>query len=74
MLPTKLRPGGIVKAEELRHRIEEMEALLELMEAKYEEMKRDNEILRKAVEELKRENELLRGEEGGGRGAEKETS
>ncbi|WP_456365107.1 hypothetical protein [Thermococcus sp.] len=60
-----------MKAEELKKRIEEMEALLKIMEAKYEEMKRDNEILRKAVEDLKRENELLRGEDGGGEAEEK---
>ena len=70
MLPTKLQPGGIVKEEELRRRIDEMEALLKLMEAKYEEMKRDNEILRRAVEELKRENELLRGSSDGRGGTE----
>lgn len=60
-----------MREEEFEKRIEEMKALLKLMEAKYEEMKRDNEILRRALEELRRENELLRGEEGGGRGTEK---
>ncbi|WP_297474731.1 hypothetical protein [Thermococcus sp.] len=57
---------------ELRKRIEELEVLLDLMEAKYKEMKRDNEILRRALEKLRRENELLRGKENGG-GAEKKT-
>ncbi len=61
-----------MKAKELKKRIEEMEALLKLMEVKYEEMKHDNEILRRAIEELRRENELLRGKENG-RGAEKKT-
>ena len=61
-----------MEEEELRKRIEELEALLELMNAKYEEMKRDNEILRRALEELRRENELLRGKENGG-GTEEKT-
>ncbi|WP_297073989.1 hypothetical protein [Thermococcus sp.] len=61
-----------MEEKELRKRVEELETLLELMEAKYEEMKRDNEVLRRALEELRRENELLRRGENGG-GAEEKT-
>lgn len=51
--------------DELRKRIEEMEALLELMDRKYEEMKRDREILERAISELKEENAKLKGEADG---------
>ncbi|WP_297438706.1 hypothetical protein [Thermococcus sp.] len=51
--------------DELRKRIEEMEALLELMGRKYAEMKRDREVLRRAISELKGENAKLKGEADG---------
>ena len=63
-----------MKAKELKKRIEEMNALLRVMEARYEEMKRDHEILNRALEEIRRENEVLRGGKDGRERTEGEAS
>ncbi len=55
----------MLKEGELVKRIQDMEALLELMNEKYGEMKRDREILERAIAELKEENAKLKGESNG---------